>query len=146
MDALVINMDGNLADALALACRAALSNTRIPKVEIITGEDADEEPELELDDDPARCLSLNLARWPVLVTVGRAGPCYVVDCDPLEEQCLSAQLQCVVDPQGQICGTSLASREGLEPGALLEMMAVARAVGPRLVTALDKLLGLRGER
>lgn len=110
------------------------------QVEIITGEDAEEEPELELDDDPSSCLALNLSRWPLLVTVHQAGPCYVVDCTDAEEQCATAQLQCVVDVKGQVCGTNLsgARSAGIDPAALLEMVEVARVVGPRLIQAMDK--------
>ncbi len=37
VDALVLNMDGNVLDALALGIKAALADTRIPKVRMGVG-------------------------------------------------------------------------------------------------------------
>jgi hypothetical protein len=48
--------------------QAALSNTRIPKVEVLAGE-GDEEGELELNDDPDECARVSTADVPVIVTL-----------------------------------------------------------------------------
>ncbi len=49
--------------------QAALQNTRIPLVEVGATEDPDEEPELELDDDPANAKQVDVSRVPIIVTV-----------------------------------------------------------------------------
>ncbi len=73
VDALVLNDDGNVLDALSLACYAALANTRIPRVEIVAGENG-EEPEIELDDDMDNSLKLELHSVPVIVSVAQVRP------------------------------------------------------------------------
>lgn len=45
-----------------------MSNTRIPKVEVLAGE-GDEEGELELNDDPDECARVSTADVPVIVTL-----------------------------------------------------------------------------
>lgn len=70
IDALVLNDDGNVLDALSLACYAALANTRVPKVEIVAGENG-EEPELELDDDVDSCIPLELQGLPIITSVSQ---------------------------------------------------------------------------
>jgi hypothetical protein len=55
--------------------QAALQNTRIPLVEVGTTEDPDEEPELELDDDPANAKHVDVSRLPIIVTICQAMHC-----------------------------------------------------------------------
>lgn len=55
--------------------QAALQNTRIPLVEVGATEDPAEEPELELDDDPANAKLVDVSRVPIIVTVCQARPC-----------------------------------------------------------------------
>ena len=54
--------------------QAALQDTRIPLVEVGATENPDEEPELELDDDPAHATQLDTSNVPVIVTVSQVGP------------------------------------------------------------------------
>ena len=70
VDALVLNDDGNVLDALSLACLAALANTRIPRVEIVAGENG-EDPEIELDDDMDNSVRLDLQGLPVITSVAQ---------------------------------------------------------------------------
>ena len=48
-DALVLNADGSVLDALSVAARAALADARIPKVTAVAGPNPDDPAELELD-------------------------------------------------------------------------------------------------
>lgn len=70
MDALVLNDDGNVLDALCLAARAALANTLIPHVRVVAGEGG-EAPELELDDDAGSSTPLDVSGVPLLVSVSQ---------------------------------------------------------------------------
>ena len=72
IDALVLNDDGNVLDALSLACYAALANTRVPKVDLVSGENG-EEPELELDDDMENSISLEVQGLPIITSVAQVG-------------------------------------------------------------------------
>lgn len=55
--------------------QAALQNTRIPLVEVGATEGPDEEPELELDDDPANAKHVDASRLPIIVTICQALYC-----------------------------------------------------------------------
>ncbi|MEW5309487.1 MAG: hypothetical protein WDW38_001374 [Sanguina aurantia] len=88
VDALVLNDDGNVLDALCLAARAALANTHIPHVRVVAGEGG-EAPELELDDDDGSSTPLDVSGVPLLVSVSQVGPRSVVDCNSQEELCTS---------------------------------------------------------
>ena len=62
----------------SLGCaQAALQDTRIPLGEGGATEDPNEEPELELDDDPANAKHVDVSRVPVIVTVCQASPCHL---------------------------------------------------------------------
>lgn len=126
VDALVLSLDGSLPDALAIACRAALADTRVPKVDVIAGEDPEDEPEIELDDDPASAARLELASWPTIVTVSQAGPCYLVDCTAQEELCCSGRIECVVDAKGQLCGSTVSAAHGVRATCLKPSLLALR--------------------
>lgn len=51
--------------------QAALQDTRIPLVEVGVTEHPDEEPELELDDDPAHAKQIDTSQLPVIMTVSQ---------------------------------------------------------------------------
>lgn len=75
VDALVLNDDGNVLDALSIASLAALKSTRIPKVKVSQGASEDG-PELELDDDPDSAVQLDTATVPVIVSVSQVRRCW----------------------------------------------------------------------
>ena len=54
-----------------IGVQAALQNTRIPLVEVGEVTNEDEEPELELDDDPAHARPIDTRRVPVIVTASK---------------------------------------------------------------------------
>jgi len=57
-------------DALSLAARAALHNTRIPKL-TVTGEG--EEMEIEVSDNPHDSTPVDAALAPIIITLTRVG-------------------------------------------------------------------------
>ncbi|GLC50923.1 hypothetical protein PLESTB_000447000 [Pleodorina starrii] len=66
IDALVLNDDGNVMGAVSAATLAALRDTRIPKVEVVT--DAAGEEEIELDDSPGAAWRLDVSGLPLVLT------------------------------------------------------------------------------
>lgn len=70
VDALVLNDGGNVLDAISIASLAALKSTRIPKVNVVQT-DSNDDPELELDDDPDSSLPLTTTSVPVIVSVSQ---------------------------------------------------------------------------
>lgn len=76
---------GNLFDAVSLAAKAALFNTKIPRVTaaVLDAGEAD----LTISDDPHNCTRINIDSVPILITICKIGNCCVVDASAEEEQC-----------------------------------------------------------
>ncbi|CAL5227658.1 g10664 [Coccomyxa viridis] len=138
IDALVLACDGSLLDALSIAVRAALQNTRIPLVEVGATEDPDEEPELELDDDPANAKQVDVSRVPIIVTVCQMDDAFVVDPTAREEEAAEQACHIAVMPTGNVCGMFRGSGAAVTPFALQEMMSLAQKRGPLLLQAVGK--------
>lgn len=81
---------GNLYDAVSLAVKGALFNTRLPKVEaaIMDGGNVD----LSLSEDPYECVRLHVSSVPILVTICKIGEHCIVDPSAEEEVCSLASL------------------------------------------------------
>jgi exosome complex component RRP42 len=102
VDALVLNAEGSLLDALSIAVKAALADTKIPKVTAVAGPGAEDPMELELDDDPEECARLDVAGVPLIVSLTRVGLHAVVDATHEEEAHMSAALSVAVDGAGLV--------------------------------------------
>jgi exosome complex component RRP42 len=63
----ILECGGNLFDAVSLAVKAALHNTRIPKVKAASMDGA--AVDLQLSDDPFDCYRLDVSATPCLVTL-----------------------------------------------------------------------------
>lgn len=91
VDILILQCAGNLYDAIALAVKCALFNTRIPRVSsaLLDGGSVD----LVLSDDPHDSDRLNVESAPILVTICKIGEqCTVVDPSIEEEICSTASV------------------------------------------------------
>ncbi|XP_067857929.1 exosome complex component RRP42 isoform X1 [Heptranchias perlo] len=71
VDVLLLECGGNLFDAISIAVKAALHNTRIPKVRVL--EDEEGSKEIELSDDPYDCIRLNVENVPCIITLSKTG-------------------------------------------------------------------------
>ena len=92
MDICTINDAGNLFDASALACIAALKNTKFPKFD---GERIDYKEKTDK--------SIELKDIPISVTVIKIGDKYIVDPDSDEEKVIDARLTVVSLSDGTLC-------------------------------------------
>jgi exosome complex component RRP42 len=130
VDALVLSIDGTPIDAISIAIKAALASTLLPKVDLIAGEDPDDEPDYELDDDPSSALQLDTSGVPVILSVGLLGngP-LVVDMTGEEAGCAGAVLQVAVNGGGEVCGVTKRNTKALDPGTMMQMVAMAQTVG-----------------
>lgn len=135
VDILLLECGGNLFDAVSIAVKAALHNTRIPKVIIGSGEQG--AVELEIPDDPFDCLRLNTANIPCLVTVSKVGHSYIVDASIEEETCCLASLVFGIREDGVITAMKKFGSTSLDPASVHEMMEMGRRVGQ----AIHKSLG-----
>ncbi|KAK9807210.1 hypothetical protein WJX73_009206 [Symbiochloris irregularis] len=138
VDGLVINADGSLLDALSIATRAALTDLQIPRVDISPSDDPEDEPEIELDDDPEHAASLDASRIPVVVTLAEAEGRPAVDLTADEEaSCPGPRVHVAVNGRGCICGLHKQGNAPLQLEALQEMLALAQQLGPRLCKAVN---------
>jgi exosome complex component RRP42 len=93
VDIYVLNHDGNLIDASALAALAALLNTKMPNYEIEGGE-----VKIKPGYTP-----LPVRRHPVTITFAKINDKLVVDPWLEEEQVMDARFSVAIDDDGNIC-------------------------------------------
>ncbi len=96
VDIYVLNHDGNLLDASALAAMAALMTARIPKVEV-------SESEVKVDKS-VKTSRLPLNHRVVTVTIGKLGDYLLIDPTEDEELVLDAKIAISVSEDGRIAG------------------------------------------
>lgn len=130
VDILVLEVGGNLYDAVALAVKGALYSTRVPVVTAVSVDGG--EPELELSDDPFNCTRVNVEKAPVLVSLTRIGNHCVVDSTPEEETCSSASLLVSVSPTGHLTTVKKIGGGSFQPNSLHSATKQAVEVGTLL--------------
>uniref|UniRef100_A0A1B6CR00 Ribosomal RNA-processing protein 42 n=2 Tax=Clastoptera arizonana TaxID=38151 RepID=A0A1B6CR00_9HEMI len=137
-DILVLECGGNLYDAVSLAVKAALHNTRVPSV--IAAEQDGGQVDLTLSDDPFDCWNLNITSAPVLVTLCKIGDQCVVDPTAEEETCSSASLVVAVTEHSQISAIFKSGVGSFHPQTLKDTLKVGECIGLTLNQELCKIL------
>ncbi|KAJ4769732.1 Exosome complex component RRP42 [Rhynchospora pubera] len=135
VDALVVSSDGNLLDSLAAAIKAALSNTGLPKVNVVLGASPEEQPEVDVSDE--EFLQFDTSAVPVIVTLTKVGKQYIVDATSEEESQMSSAVSVSVNRNGQICGLTKRGGAGLDPSVIHDMVSVAKYVSQEFISVLD---------
>ncbi|GMH37262.1 hypothetical protein BSKO_05135 [Bryopsis sp. KO-2023] len=139
VDSMVLNTGGNVLDAISFGARVALFNMPIPHVEV-SYEEGSNIPEIEVDDDPERCLTLDASSSPVFITVGQIGKQFVVDMSAMEEICAPVTLNVAVNSKGNVCGISKNGLEPMHPTIVQEMTETAQRLGNKVINSLDEFL------
>jgi exosome complex component RRP42 len=116
VDVYVLNHDGNLIDASALAAMAALLNTKMPAYEA-----EKDEIKIKPGKDP-----LPLRRNPITVTFAKVGDKLVVDPWLEEEQVMEGRLSIAIDDNGNICAIQKGGTGYFEPQQILEAAGIAK--------------------
>ena len=116
VDVYVLNHDGNLIDASALAAVAALLNTKMPNYEV-------EEGEVKIKPG---YIPLPMRRHPVTVTFAKISDKLVVDPWLEEEQVMDARLSMAIDDDGNICAIQKGGSGYFTPKEVLEAASIAR--------------------
>jgi exosome complex component RRP42 len=116
VDVYVLNHDGNLIDASALAALAALLNTKMFNYEI-------EEGEVKIKSDYTQ---LPMSRHPITVTFAKINDKLVVDPWLEEEQVMDARLSMAIDDEGNICAIQKGGSGYFTPEQVLETSKIAR--------------------
>eukprot|EP00088_Acartia_fossae_P019952 TRINITY_DN21684_c0_g2_i1.p1 TRINITY_DN21684_c0_g2~~TRINITY_DN21684_c0_g2_i1.p1 ORF type:complete len:292 (+),score=28.55 TRINITY_DN21684_c0_g2_i1:38-913(+) len=135
VDILVLEVGGNLYDAVSMAVKAALFSTKVPVVTVSTVDGG--EPELDLSDDPHKATRISVQNAPVLVSLSRIGNYCVVDSTPEEENCSSASLLFSVTPKGMLTAVKKIGGGSFQQTSIQAAAKQAVSIG---VEVNDKLL------
>ena len=113
VDIYIINHDGNLIDASALAAIEALLNTKIPEIE---GDKINREKLVK---------KLPILHKPVTVTIGKVKDKFIIDPTREEEEILEAKLSIAVMENDKICAMQKGGAHGLSQNDMEMMIDLA---------------------
>ncbi|KAJ3045489.1 Exosome complex component RRP42 [Rhizophlyctis rosea] len=136
IDVVILEHGGNVLDTIFIATRAALHNTRIPRVTI---EESDGHTEFDIADEETEIVR----GWedvPLCITLNKIGMRHVVDATLLEELCSNAKLRVAVNRRGNLCLVQKGGVGGIEPSLLAEMIQTSKTIAAELIKALDAIL------
>jgi exosome complex component RRP42 len=123
VDVYVLNHDGNLIDASAIAAMAALMNTKMPNYEIKDGE-------LKIKQGYT---PLPMKSHPITVTLGKISGKLIVDPWLEEESVMDSRITFASNEEGNICAIQKGGSSYFTPQQILEASKIA----------LDKAVELR---
>src|SRR2546422_11128617 len=103
VDVYVLDHDGNLIDAAAMAALTALINSKVPKMEM-KGDEVIVKPSHH---------PLPLNNYPVAVTFAKVNGTILVDPSLEEEQVMNARLTVTIDKNGRICAMQKGGQYGI---------------------------------
>jgi exosome complex component RRP42 len=127
IDVYVLNHDGNLIDASALAAMAALSNTKMPNYEIKDGE-------LKIKQGYT---PLPLKAHPITVTLGKINNVLIVDPALEEEQVMDSRITIAINDDGNICALQKGGSGYFTPQQILEALKIAQQKVAEMRKKLD---------
>jgi exosome complex component RRP42 len=116
VDVYVLNHDGNLIDASALAAVAALMNTKMSNYEI-------EDGEVKIKTGYQQ---LPIRKHPITVTCAKIGEKLVVDPLLEEEQVMDARISIAIDDDNNICAIQKGGSGYFEPKQVFEAAKIAK--------------------
>ncbi|CAL1127127.1 unnamed protein product [Cladocopium goreaui] len=133
VDVLVLSSGGNLLDSLALALCAVLSETLLPKVDVIEAMEEGEDVQLKVDDRPEAGMRFPMKQLPLCVTVAEISGKFLMDVTSEEEMCAEAMLCVVVDGKtGDVIGLHKLGRGLVDVSAMPAMLERCRATAAAL--------------
>jgi exosome complex component RRP42 len=127
VDVYVLNHDGNLIDASALAAVAALLNTKMPNYEIKDGE-----VKIKTGYTP-----LPMKSHPITVTLGKIGDKLIVDPWLEEEQIMDARISMAINDEGNICAVQKGCSGYFTPQQILEATKIIQEKAAELRKKLE---------
>ncbi len=127
VDVYVLNHDGNLIDASAMAAMAALMNTKMPNYEIKDGE-------LKIKQGYT---PLPMKSHPITVTIGKINGHLIVDPWIEEESVMDSRITFATNEDGNICAIQKGGSSYFTPQQILEASKIALGKAAELRKKLD---------
>jgi len=127
VDVYILNHDGNLIDAAALAAVSALINAKMPNYEIEDGE-----VKIKTGYSP-----LPLKSHPITVTMAKINDKLIVDPWIEEEQVMDARISIAINDEGNICAIQKGGAGFFSPQKILEASKLAQEKAAELRKKLD---------
>jgi exosome complex component RRP42 len=127
VDVYVLNYDGNLIDAAALAAMAALMNTKMQSYEVKDGEVKFKQGYIPLP----------LRDHPITVTIGKIKNTLIVDPDAEEEQVMDSRISIAINDEGDICAIQKGGSGYFTPKQILEASKIAQQKAAEMRKKLD---------
>ncbi len=127
VDVYVLNHDGNLIDASALAAVAALRNTKMPNYEVKDGE-----VKIKQGYTP-----LPIKDQPITVTLGKINGKLIVDPWLEEEQVMDSRISIAINDKGNICAVQKGGMGYFTPQQILEASKIAQEKAAELRKKMD---------
>jgi exosome complex component RRP42 len=127
VDIYVLNHDGNLIDASALAAVNALLNTKMSNYEIKEGE-VKIKPGYE---------QLPMKKHPITVTTAKIGNKLLVDPSLEEEEVMDARISFAIEDDGNICAIQKGGSGYFEPQQVIEAAKIAQTKAKELRKKLN---------
>ena len=116
VDIYVLNHDGNLIDASALAAMAALLNTKMSNYEV-------EDGEVKIK---SGYIPLPIKQHPITVTCAKIDDKLMLDPDLEEEQVMDARLSMAIDDDEDICAIQKGGTGYFTPEQIIEFSKIAK--------------------
>jgi exosome complex component RRP42 len=116
VDVWVLNYDGNLIDAAALAAVSALLNTKMPNYEIKDGEIKTKQGYTPLP----------MKSHPITITIGKINDKLIIDPGAEEEQVMDARITMAVNDEGNICAVQKGLSGYFTPQQIIDASKLAR--------------------
>lgn len=127
IDVYVLNHDGNLIDAAALAAMAALLNTKMPNYEVKDGE-----VKIKTGYTP-----LPMKSHPITVTIAKINGKLIVDPGLEEEQIKDARISIATNDEGNICAIQKGGSGYFSPQEIIDATKLAQKKAAELRKKLD---------
>ena len=138
VDAVIVEDDGNLMDCISLAVRAALLNTLVPVVSVISG-DA-EDIQIEIDRDNVQFKHFKKEALPLCVSLIQFDKEFIADPSKMEELCGGCQLTTAITMDGKVCGIQKGGFGGFQTDKMFDMILQAQMIGIKIINELDEIL------
>ncbi|BFU24431.1 3' exoribonuclease family protein [Entamoeba histolytica HM-1:IMSS-B] len=138
VDVVVVEDDGNVMDCTGLAVRAALLNTLIPIVNVISGDS--DTVQVDIDKDNVQFKKFKPESVPLCVSLIQFEKEFIADPSKVEEKCNGSEITTAITSNGKVCGIQKGGNGCFKTEEMYDMIIQAQMIGLKLFKELDELL------